>query len=276
MAAAHIRHAVMAGAHLPDMAGQMSRAGPAASLRTRSDETLAGLGGRKFALPRLFPLLHHLRIAARDDDGLRTPQLASGLLPPHPAMLPYGLKVVWFALSLSGTHTTRSRRHQARKQEREREKEREVLMQQKTQRVLACIKSEGLTLDRLWIELLNAKDSHTTALVTRVLNAHGTAIADAMAARRPKVFEGWVKGRVGRVYGGEAKKLRGRLKEGQKKAVKAAVGHLAQWKVLEEMGRCAPVLLEAVEALRGTEEGDGVENAKDGPLSSGLGSSKES
>lgn len=81
----------------------MIREGPAASLRTRSDETLAwASGGRKFALPvpfssRLPPPLTARR--ARVDGGLCP---ATSPSPARAPMLPYGLKVVWFALSLSG------------------------------------------------------------------------------------------------------------------------------------------------------------------------------
>ena len=136
----------------------------------------------------------------------------------------------------------------------EREKERELIIQQKTARVMAYIKSEGLTLDRLWIELMKTKDTQQAGWVTRVLNAHGTEMADAMVAKRPKVFDGWVKEQAMKSYDEERKKLSKKLKSDQKKAVKAAFTHMAQWQVLDEMGKHAPVLLEAVNKIRVDEE----------------------
>jgi hypothetical protein len=101
---------------------------------------------------------------------------------------------------------------------------------------------------------MKTKDTQQTGWVTRLLNAHGTEIADSMVARRPKVFEGWVKEQAGKSYADERKKLAKKLKNEQKKAVKAALQHLHQWQVLEEMGKHAPMLLEAVNSLKVDEE----------------------
>ncbi len=125
-----------------------------------------------------------------------------------------------------------------------------VVIQQKLARILGYVKSEGLTLDRFFIELMASKDQSQSSWVSRTLNSHGPEIVEAMVDRKPKVLEPWMKSKVADMYGADKKKLHKKLRSDQKKALKAAFVHLQQWQVMEDMQRYAPALWEVLERIR--------------------------
>ncbi len=125
-----------------------------------------------------------------------------------------------------------------------------VVIQQKIARILGYVKSEGLTLDRFFIELMGSKDQSQSSWVSRTLNSHGPEIVEAMVDRKPKVLEPWMKSKVADMYGADKKKLQKKLRSDQKKALKAAFVHLQQWQVMEDMQKYAPALWEVLERIR--------------------------